>query len=347
MSVDKEYCMSSYLAFRYIEDSNKDFFPGIHHVIKKLPSKEEMILVSSSQEVDETLGSLFANMQGQKLGIMLSGGMDSAVLASYMPKGSFAYTFRFMNGEYDSDELRRAERFARYYGLKLKYVDIDYDKVKQVLPKVMKRKCAPVHSIEPQLFLAAKQAKRDGIDCLIIGDAADYVFYGMDGLLAKEWGFDEFVNRALYIKPSEVLNNPFDITYVFEKYRNNKGIDYIGFYDKCITEESYDSYDNAFCSAEIPYLDPYEHFKLKDGVDLQETRRGNSKYYIRQLFKKKYPDIELPEKHPMPRPVDLYFKDWNGPVRNEFRKDLDISRYSGNQKWLLWCLEQFLNIYEN
>lgn len=26
--VDKKYCMSSYLAFRYIEDDNRDFFEG-------------------------------------------------------------------------------------------------------------------------------------------------------------------------------------------------------------------------------------------------------------------------------------------------------------------------------
>ena len=59
----------------------------------------------------------------------------------------------------------------------------------------------------------------------------------------------------------------------------------------------------------------------------------------------KYPNIPLPEKHPMPRPVDEYFKDWKGPTRKEFREDIDIKKYSGNQKWLLWCLEQFLNEY--
>ena len=26
--VDKKYCMSSYMAFRYIEDDNKDFYEG-------------------------------------------------------------------------------------------------------------------------------------------------------------------------------------------------------------------------------------------------------------------------------------------------------------------------------
>jgi len=43
------------------------------------------------------------------------------------------------------------------------------------------------------------------------------------------------------------------------------------------------------------------------------------------------------------RPVDAYFADWKGPSRPEFRDDVEISRYAGNQKWQMWCLERFLN----
>jgi asparagine synthetase B (glutamine-hydrolysing) len=273
--------------------------------------------------------------------------MDSACLASYMPKGSDAYTFRFLNGKYDPEELHRAETFAKYYELNLHYVDIDFDIIKECLYPVMESKNAPVHSIEPQLYKAALQAKEDGVEMLVIGDAADYVFYGMDGLLSKDWTVDEFYNRAIYIEPSEVLKNPKDIKYLFERYRKeNDLIDFIGFYDKSITEESYASYDNAFHAAEMPYIDPYEKMKMREAVDLSRIRNGESKYYIRALFKMKYPDIPLPEKHPMPRPVDEYFKNWEGPKRKEFREDIDISKYSGNQKWLLWCLEQFLNEYD-
>lgn len=66
-------------------------------------------------------------------------------------------------------------------------------------------------------------------------------------------------------------------------------------------------------------------------------------YLIRELMAKKYPDIPVPFKNPMPRPVDKYFKDWKGPVRKECKKNLDMTKYTGNQKWQLWCLERFLN----
>jgi len=51
-------------------------------------------------------------------------------------------------------------------------------------------------------------------------------------------------------------------------------------------------------------------------------------------------------KRQMPRPVDEYFANWDGPRRKEFKKDINMSDFSGNQKWLLYCLERFLNIYD-
>lgn len=344
---DKNYCMSSYLAFRYIEDASKDFFPNMHHQIKELPLMDNRYAVYNEDDIDRRLEQIFSEQKECKFGIMLSGGMDSAVLATYMPKGSIAYTFRFLNGEYDSEELKRAENFAKRCALELHYVDIEWSEVEKALPKLMARKCAPVHSIEPQIYLAARLAKSEGIEKMVIGDAADYVFYGMDGLLSKDWMFDEFVNRSVYIMPEEVLKEPADIRYLYERYRRGEKIDYIGFYDKSITEESYDSYDNAMNVADMPYIDPYEDFVLGSELDLSRTRSGDSKYFIRALFRKRYPGMNVPEKHPMPRPVDYYFKDWTGPKRLEFRDDIDISKYTGNQKWLLYCLERFLNEYDS
>lgn len=345
--IDKDYCCSSFLALRYIEDNNKEFFKETKHRTYALPKEDELVSIGSEYELDEELKRIFKRLENKKMGILISGGMDSACLASYMPKGSDAYTFRFLQGKYDPEELNRAEIFSKEYGLNLHYVDIDFDIIKECLNPVMNSKGAPVHSIEPQLYKAALQAKNDGVEMLVIGDAADYVFYGMDGLLSKDWTFEEFYKRAIYIEPREVLNNPKDIKYLFERYRKDKDmIDFLSFYDKCITEESYGSYENAFNAAQIKYIDPYEKMKLKDPLDLSRVRNGDSKYFIRSLFKIKYPNIPIPEKHPMPRPVDEYFKNWTGPKRNEFRKDIDINNYTGNQKWLLWCLEQFLNLYE-
>lgn len=343
MAIDKKYCMSSFLAFRYIYDKGKEFAEGIRHRAYNMHSEKEKTLVNSAKEIDIYLESFFSKIKNKKIGILLSGGMDSAILASYM-RGCNAYTFRFLNGNYQSQELKRAELYAQIYNLKLHYVDISWDSVEETVDIVMAHKGAPVHSIEPQIFVASKQAKNDGIEIMIIGDAADYVFYGMDGLLTKDWDYESFYRRYIYIDPLSVLNNGVDMHFMFEQYKRPKNkIDFLGIYDQMFPEESYASYDNAFGSAELKYLDPYELMKMKEAVDLNRIRSGESKYLIRELFKIKYPNLDVPEKNPMPRPVDEYFKNWNGPSRQEFRKDIDIKNYSGNQKWLMWILERFLN----
>ncbi len=341
--VDKLYCMSAFLALRYIEKRGVNFTDELPYRRPELKDGEK-ILVRTAADVDEALARQIEPLKKKyhKIGMLLSGGMDSSVLASYL-SGCDAYTFRFLGGSFQSEELHRAERFADYYGLTLHYVDISWESVTRLLPAIMRSKGGPVHSIEPQICQAALQAKQDGVDLMIIGDGSDYVFGGMDQLLSKDWGFDEFMHRCIYVEPEEVLVEPQSMQYLFERYRMGERIDFMKFYEIVVTEESYGSYENAFHAADLDYFDPYEDLKMAEPLDLKRVRSGESKYLIRELFRMKYPEIPVPEKLPMPRPVDAYFKTWTGPTRPEFRGDIDMSRYTGNQKWLIWCLEQFLN----
>lgn len=344
--IDKEFCMSSYIAFRYIEKDDVDFYEGLHHK-NILPIRDdEKTLVKNEKDIDDAIKKVFEELKGQKLGIMLSGGMDSANLASYMP-GCDAYTFRFLNGDFQSEELKRAEYYAKYYNLNLHYVDIDWNTVIENLEPVLKQKNAPVHSIEPQLYQAAQQAKKDGIDRLIVGESSDLIFGGMDKLLAKDWTVEEFEERYTFTDPKKVLNEPVDMNYLFERYRVGDKIDFLRFMDDVFSVESSSSYLNAFKAANMPYTDPYAKLKMNEPLDLNRVRNGEPKYLIRNLFAMKYPNYEIPNKIPMPRPVDIYFKDWEGPKRPEFRKDIDMKSLTGNQKWQLFCLETFLNMYEN
>ena len=212
----------------------------------------------------------------------------------------------------------------------------------------MKAKAAPVHSIEPQILQAALQAKDDGIEIMFVGESSDLIFGGMDGLLAKDWLFDEFVERYIFTKPEEILVEPVDIMYLFERYRKDGDkIDYLSFMDEVFSIESSSSYLNAFEVAGMLYYDPYARLKMTDELDLYRIRNGEPKYLIRELMAKKYPNIPVPNKVPMPRPVDEYFKSWQGPTRPEFRKDINMERYSGNQKWQMYCLERFLSMSES
>lgn len=343
--IDKNFCMSSYLAFRYIEKEGMEFAEGLQHRTNVQINSAKIAKVRNAEETGAEIQRVFGSLKGERLGLLLSGGMDSAILASYM-RGCDAYTFRFLGGEFQKDELQRAERFAAYNGMTLHYVDINWEAMVEALPYVMASKGAPVHSIEPQLYIAAKQAQADGITRIIIGDGADYVFGGMDKLLSRDWNYSDWKNRFSYLDPALVLKEPVDMDYLFRRYSDVENqIHWLKMMDDIATEESYGSYDNAFAAAGMPYTDPYDHLQLAEPLDLNRIRNGESKYVIRALFRMRYPDLPLPEKNPMPRPVDAYFKDWQGPTRPEFRRDIDMSAMTGNQKWQLWCLEQFLIKY--
>lgn len=345
MSVDKNYCMSSYLALRYVADDDKDFFPGLRHppAVETVPPD---LCVYSAREIDEHLRGEFQRLarEGKKLGILLSGGMDSACLASYLPEGTDAYTFRFLGGAYQREEMERARRYAERYGLNLHYVDISWADVEESLPELLRHRMEPIHSIEPQLLKACRQAKADGVQRLLYGGCVDSAFGGLDKMLSHEWGYEEFIQWYTFLDPAAALNEPVDMREVFEPYRRGDKIDYIGFMNGVFHAESGKSFYDVFDLVGIEPTVPYE--RLKTELDLARIRAGESKYLIRELFAMRYPGIPVPEKLPMPRPVDAYFKDWEGPKRPEFRADIDMSRLTGNQKWQLWCLEYFLNMFD-
>ena len=342
--VDKRLALSYYLAFRYVFNDIV-FAPGIKRQQYHRIPDDIKTLVGSAEDVDIALSNTFRMITNERLGILLSGGMDSAVLASYMSKGSDAYTFRFLGGKFAEDELQRAEKYADYCGLNLHYVDIDWNVVESCVDVCMLYKGAPVHSIEPQLYYAAKQAKNDGVTMLLIGDGADYVFGGMSGLYSRDWSYDEFFKRYIYIDPKDVLADPADINPVFEQYRlGPNSIDFLRLLDEIFTDESYASYENSIEAAGMCFIDPYSHLKLSRPLDLSRLRNGAPKYIIQELFRIRYCDLPVPQKNPMPRPVDFYFADWEGPTRREFINNINLKIYSGDQKWLLWCAERYLNL---
>lgn len=343
---NKDYCISSYLAFRCIERDDMDFYAGMHHRNINLLPDNEKILVRTADDIGCAIEKQMASFKDKKKGILLSGGMDSAIVASYM-KGGDAYTFRFLGGDFQKEELKRAEYYAKYYDLNLHYVDITWGTVEKHIDACMKSKCAPVHSIEPQILQAALQAKGDGVEIIFIGDGSDYIFGGMDQLLSKDWSFNDFVKRYYSIDPEDVLNNPVDMTSPFEPFRlANDKIDFQGFMAGPMTRESFNSYFNAFSTASMPYYDPYARLKMSEPLDLNRVRNGEPKYLIRELMARRYPEIPVPNKNPMPRPVDIYFEKWTGPKRKEFKDGLDMSKFTGNQKWQMWCLERFLDKFD-
>ena len=344
MIVDKDYCCSSYLVFREVVGDRMFHKDAIIKRQSKYGHDSKRFTISTSHEVERHIEDTLAKNKDKKMALLLSGGMDSGLLASFM-QGYDAYTFRFLNGEFAKEELKRAEKFAAINHMNLHYVDIEWGRIEHCIDELMINKGSPIHSIEPQIYLSATQALKNNVELMVIGDGADFAFGGLDQLVSKDWNYDEFVSRYTYLNPSLVLKNPVKMDKVFQQYRlPNDKIDYKTIvFDTLAPNESYESYANAFNTASLDYIDPYADLYL-DKIDLDRIRSGESKYIIRELFKRRY-GFEAPEKIPMPRPVDFYFEEWEGPRRTEFKENLDMKDFTGNQKWQMWCLERFLELY--
>lgn len=344
--VNKDFCLSSYMAFRYIWKDDVDFTEGFQHKNFRSVEEKDRILVKTSEDIDREIQKQFDALYEKydNIGILLSGGMDSANLATYLKHGSHAYTFNSVSGEFDAD-VERAKTYCKKLQLNHHLIDITKEDYERYTPIVMRTKFAPVHSIEPQIYKAAEIAKKDGVQLMIVGESADLIFGGMDKLISPKWTFDAFAKRYTFLDPYLVLANPIDQSELFEKYREgDEGIDVLKFMDEVFSIESSSSYLNAFGAAWMPYYDPYAKLMMADPLDMERVRNGEPKYLVRGLYAIKYPDLEIPFKIPMPRPVDTIFKNWEGPKRKEFRKDIPMNQLTGNQKWQLWCAELFLTL---
>lgn len=336
------------MAFRYIWKDGMDFYPGFTHRNYRPLQAEERIPVTTAADIDREIQQQIDALYQQydSIGILLSGGMDSANIASYLKPGSHAYTFISSTGVFD-DDAERAKQYCQKFQLQHHLIDITFDDYKKYTPIVMASKWAPVHSIEPQIYKAAIQAKKDGVQMILVGESADLIFGGMDKLITPEWTFDAFVKRYTFLEPSLVLRHPVSQNERFEPYRiGNNGIDVLRFMDDVFSIESSSSYLNAFAAAQLPYYDPYARLVMAEPLDMKRVRNGEPKYLVREFYAMKYPELPIPFKIPMPRPVDEIFKDWDGPSRPEFRSDIPMQTLTGNQKWQLWCAELFLNLFD-
>lgn len=341
--INKNYCMSSYLTFRFIGDENINFFENMTHKVYK--PKDRKYGCSNYLDIDKAIREILEKeFIPNKTALLLSGGMDSAILASYLPKGTKVYTFQCISKN-PINETARAKRYAEKYDLDHEIIEITWNDYLELTPKVMKNNNVPVHSIEPQLLKAAAISKRAGIEKIITGASSDFVFGGYDKLLSKDWTYADFIKRYTFVDPYLVLKEPVSMENIFHPYKNGNNINFLEFMQNVSLDELNTSYENAFDCGNIKYVDPYLSMFMKEPLDLVRIRNGESKYLIRELFRNRYTDIKVPEKIPMPRSVNDWMENWEGPKRHEFREDININNFTGDQKWLIFCLEWFLNLH--
>jgi asparagine synthetase B (glutamine-hydrolysing) len=344
--IDREYCTSSYLAFRYVVDPKKSWDKNAVPKAPHIPSAE-IITVKSAAEVMGSLRLLLAEecLNGSS-GIFLSSGIDSACLASLVPKDIPVYTIKF-TADSTIDESKEAAKMAELTKLRQKIVEVTWEDYLKYMPILMKHKKSPLHPAEPALYAAALKAKSDGITTIIVGNGADSTFGGMDKLLSKDWEYKEFIERYTFLKPELVLNSPKDVYSEYIPYKKGEGIDTQSFLKNLHGQGIIQMFENAINAAGLKAAAPYEKLKLGIPLDMERIRSGETKYILREVFSILFPGEEIPKKISFARPMDSWMKFYEGPKRKEFRKDIDIALFSGEQKWQLYCLEKYLDMLDS
>lgn len=345
MEINKEKCMSLYFAFRYIGDDNLQFSENVVHRDHQIFPYKDRYAVKTAEDIDYYIKKVLDEVNLSKAAICLSGGMDSAILASYMPKGTKAYTSRCV-AESAVDETIQAKKYCDLYDLEHVIVDVTWEDHLKAMDELAKWDGSPIVPNEPQAYKMARQMCADGAETIIFGNSADVVFGGMDRLLSKDWKFDEWMERYTFLDAKKVLKNPVDITYIYENYRvGDNDIDFVRFLREIYALSSSEAYTNAYSSVGVQYVDPFERMKMANELDLNRIRNGESKYLIRDLFKMRYPSLEVPEKLPMSRPADEWLSGWKGPKRPEFIPGC-VAGLTGEQKLLVYSLERFLDLVD-
>ena len=346
--VDKIFAMSSFLQFRAVfgkvRFSDKIGYPNIKD---SSSISEDKTNIKSSRELHDYLKQYVSAITSDgKTALALSGGIDSAILAKLMPKGSVAYTFKcIVPGVQVVDESIRAKDICRENNLEHRIVEVyweDYCSTDHhcLIRPLMQNKNAPIHSIEVQIYKAACQAKRDGFERLLFAEGADAKFGGLDSLLSKDFTIGEFIDRYSFVMPYRVLKQFHMVTEPFQDFVNNGFIEVHNFLQQQFEWEYKNSYFNACETANIEFASPYcylEHHPL----NITRIRSGDSKYLVREVYNTLYPNTPANPKIPMPRPMDEWFENWGGPKRPEFWENCHVNM-TGDQKYYIWILERFL-----
>ncbi len=340
MQTDANFCINSYLTYRAIVDENRRFSDSLEPWFYHNDAPREPI--HSSEELEAHLRSEIGKaLQNGPAALMLSSGMDSAILAAFLPEGTQTYTLH-CQADSSTDETSEAKRYAEMNGLKNTVIDILWSDYEEYALPLMKQKGCPIHPLEVQVYKAALQAKKDGIKTLIFGETADIIYGGHSKLLSRDWTLPEFTERFSFVDVTKVLRHPEIIqTPILPHVREDGSVDVFGFLNAFEYDVSLGFYNNACRLADISFFSPYASSILGTPLDMERIRSGENKYIIRELFRKIYPDISVPAKTPLPRPMTEWLKSWTGPLHKELIPD-HIPEMTGDQKWYIYALNRFL-----
>ena len=340
MNDSLEFCVGCFLRYRSFPNhvspiENKRFFN----------LNKTNVVISNKNDLDAYLSKVFENVDIKNTGIMLSGGIDSALLASYMPSGTIAFTLSYPESK-NRDEVERARFFADKFNLKLVIVEVTFDDVINFQDELMIHKGQPLSSIEIGIYKMCLEAKKYNLKKLVTGMGADGIFGGTFNLMSRDWTNEEFVDRFTYIKPEIIMHNPPNTLMFFEKYYSSPYFDMYGFLDDVESEYTLSYFLNPCELAEIELVAPYESCVRNFELDRIGMISGKEKILLRNLFKEHNGFDFVGIKYAFPRPIDYWSKMYDESLDSLFIKDAYSKLSNYEQQWILYTTNHFVKLFK-
>lgn len=169
-----------------VYDIDKKFLSRTYRQFFKTGKTED----AESEVMKKTEALLFEAVkkripENRKIGVLLSGGVDSAFIALALKKLGVDFTCYFSSmkeeGLLDSKDRPWAEKVADNLGVELKIAEINLSQVPEYLKKIgslIEENNSTKISVALTMFLAAEKAKKDGVQILFSGIGSEDLFAG-------------------------------------------------------------------------------------------------------------------------------------------------------------------------
>lgn len=168
------------------------FRPGDEITIERYwhPFSVQQQFDMSEQEAIDKIRSLLyesTRLRGTadvKVGMLLSGGLDSSINLSTMSKFTSrvkAYTVGFENKNAYKNEFVYARKVAHYFNADLTELVVSEKEFFDLLPQLMYRQDEPIaDTANIPIYLVSREAQRDDVKVLLSGEGSDELFIGYE-----------------------------------------------------------------------------------------------------------------------------------------------------------------------
>ena len=301
-----------------------------------------LITVNDEREIEEHIKTTMQSLPSTS-GILLSGGIDSTLLARFMPEGSTAYTIDYEEAGRRS-EFQEAAQFIRA-GVRHKAVFVSRKQYFQVAEELMLLKRMPLVPHEPPVAMACKQAMKDGVTHMVGGWGADTRFGSFDNYF-RDARWDDFQANILYKywNPSDVLRESSDVSWVARQYIEDGAMDVQRFLIEVGTEGN--AIFTTMQGLGLTPVFPFVEMRYGPGLDVERIINGDAKYLLKSIFRRTYPNHAPARKSPLHVPYNKWMMGYQ-PTRKEFKPTLKLQPDQGKRNALIFSLERYFTHLEN